>query len=188
MEAAMGHSPKGKTEIVLQDVAESANGSASALPYNAIRLLVTAPEDLSPLGDVDDWYYELLTHENTHVLHTDNIHGIPSLVNLVLGKTLAPNQVQPRWILEGYGVYMESARTSAGRLRNSMWDMFMRTDVLEDNVASIDQVSNSVRRWPQGNLFYLYGSQFISWIAETYGEEALRKMARDYGGQLVPWG
>jgi hypothetical protein len=188
MEESMGWSPKTKTEIVLQDVAESANGSASALPYNAIRLLVTAPEDLSPLGDVDDWYYELITHENTHVLHTDNIHGIPSLVNAVLGKTLAPNQVQPRWILEGYGVYMESAKTSAGRLRNSMWDMFMRTDVLEDNVASIDQISNTVRRWPQGNLFYLYGSYFITWIAETYGEDALRRMARDYGGTLIPWG
>ncbi len=188
MELAMGHSPKQKTELVITDVAESANGSASALPYNAIRLLVTAPEDLSPLGDVDDWYYELITHEHTHVLHTDNIHGIPALVNTVLGKTLAPNQVQPRWILEGYGVYMESARSSAGRLRNSMWDMFMRTDVLENNLASIDQISATVRRWPQGNLFYLYGSYFIAWIAETYGEEALRKMARDYGDNLIPWG
>ena len=115
---------------------------------------------MSPLGDVDDWYLELVTHEYTHVLHTDHIRGLPALVNAVLGKTLAPNQVQPRWILEGLGVYQESARTSAGRLRNSQWDMFMRADVLDDNVASLDQLSNIVRRWPQGNLYYLYGSYF----------------------------
>ena len=122
------------------------------------------PEDMSPLGDVDDWYLELVTHEYTHILHTDHIRGLPALINAVLGKTLAPNQVQPRWILEGLGVYMESARTSAGRLRNSQWDMFMRTDVIGDNVATLDQLSNSVRRWPQGNLYYLYGSYFTTWI------------------------
>lgn len=188
MSSAVGWTPGERTEIALADGSESANGSAGALPYNAIRLIVTAPEDMSPLGDVDDWYLELVTHEYTHILHTDHIRGIPALVNLVLGKTLAPNQVQPRWILEGLGVYHESARTSAGRLRNSQWDMFMRTDVLGDNIATIDQISNIVRRWPQGNLYYLYGSYFTEWIAKTYGEDALRKMADDYGKQIVPWG
>lgn len=188
MSVAVGWTPGERTEIALADGSESANGSAGALPYNAIRLIVTAPEDMSPLGDVDDWYLELVTHEYTHILHTDHIRGIPAIVNAVLGKTLAPNQVQPRWILEGLGVYQESARTSAGRLRNSQWDMFMRADVLGDNVATIDQISNVVRRWPQGNLYYLYGSYFTEWIAKTYGEDALRKMADDYGKQIVPWG
>ncbi len=189
MTEAMGYTPvKDKTEIVLTDNSENANGSASAIPYNAIRLIVTAPEDFSPLGDVDDWFLELVTHEYTHILHTDHIRGIPALVNVILGKTLAPNQVQPRWILEGYGVYFESAKTSGGRLRNSQWDMFMRTDVLENNLAGLDEMSNVVRRWPQGNLFYLYGSHFIQWIARSYGEKALRDISRDYGGQLIPWG
>ena len=132
----------------------------------ALFFLVTAPEDNSPLGDVDDWYLELVTHEYTHVLHTDNIRGIPALVNAVIGKTISPNQIQPRWILEGLGVFEESSKTSGGRLRSSLWDMWMRTDVLEDNVATIDQISSITRRWPQGNLFYLYGSSFVDWIAK----------------------
>ena len=121
-------------------------------------------------------------------LNTDHIRGIPALVNAVLGKTFAPNQVQPRWILEGLGVYMESSRTSAGRLRNSQWDMYMRADVLGDNIATLDQLANTVRRWPQGNLYYLYGSYFTKWIADTHGEESLRKMAADYGKHIIPWG
>ena len=188
MTVAMGYAPKDITEIQLVDSSESANGSAGSLPYNAVRLLVTAPEDMSPLGDVDDWNLELVTHEYTHILHTDHIRGLPALVNAVIGKTISPNQVQPRWILEGFGVFEESARTSGGRMRNTMWNMFLRADVLEDHIAGLDQMSNIVRRWPQGNLFYLYGSSFVAWIAENYGEEALRKVSYDYGGQLIPWG
>ena len=68
--------------------------------------------------------------------------------------------------------------TSGGRLRSSMWNMWMRADVLEDNVATLDQFSNIPRRWPQGNIWYLYGSFFMQWIAETYGEQAIRAMDR----------
>ncbi len=188
MVATLGWRPRDKTEILVTDLSESANGAASALPYNAIRLIVTAPDDLSPLADVDDWYLELQAHEYTHVLHIDQIRGIPALVNAILGKTLATNQVQPRWIIEGIGVHNESARTSGGRLRGSVWDMYMRTDVLENNIATLDRMSNTVRRWPQGNLFYLYGSYFIRWLNDRYGEEVTRRISKDYGTQLIPWG
>jgi Tol biopolymer transport system component len=176
------------TDILLTDQTDSANGSATALPYNAINLFVTAPDDMSPLGDVDDWYLELVTHEFTHILHTDHIRGIPALINTIIGKTLAPNQMQPRWLLEGLAVFEESTRTSGGRLRSSMWNMFMRADVLESNEAPIDVFSNTPRRWPQGNIYYLYGSFFMKWIAETYGEQAIRAMIDDYGWQLIPYG
>jgi Tol biopolymer transport system component len=188
MAAHVGWEPKEPVDILLTDSSESANGFSTALPYNAIQLWVTAPEDLSPLGDVDDWYLELVTHEYTHILHTDQIRGLPAIVNAVLGKTLAPNQAQPRWILEGLAVYQESARTSGGRLRASQWDMWMRADVLSGNIAAIDQISNSVQRWPQGNIWYLYGSYFTQWIASTYGEQALREAAADYGSQIIPYG
>lgn len=184
----LGWAPEDKTELLINDTPDSANGSATALPYNAVRLNVTAPDDLSPLGDVDDWLLALITHEYTHVLHLDNMTGLPALVNRVIGKTLAPNQVQPRWIQEGTAVYFESTRTSGGRLRSSLWSMYMRADVLEHNFASLDQFSNYVRRWPQGNIWYLYGSYFIQWVAETYGEETLRRMSEEYGRQPIPWG
>ena len=184
---AIGWAPSEKTEILLTDQTDSANGSATALPYDAVRLNVTAPDDMSPLGDVDDWYLELVTHEYTHILHTDHIEGIPALINKLIGKTLAPNQVQPHWLLEGLAVFEESARTSGGRLRSSMWNMWMRADVLEDSVATLDVFSNVPRRWPQGNIWYLYGSFFMQWIAETYGEQAIRAMIDDYAHQIIPY-
>jgi hypothetical protein len=184
---AVGWPPGEITEIALTDQTDSANGSATALPYDAIRLNVTAPDDMSPLGDVDDWYLELLTHEYTHILHTDHIQGIPALINRILGKTFAPNQVQPHWLLEGLAVFEESTYTSGGRLRSSMWNMWMRADVLEENIATLDVFSNVPRRWPQGNIWYLYGSFFMQWIAEQYGEQAIRAMIDDYAYQVIPY-
>ncbi len=185
---AVGWIPSQKTEVLLTDQTDSANGLSTALPYNTVLLNVTAPDDMSPLGDVDDWYLELVTHEYTHILHTDHITGVPALVNRVLGKAYAPNQLEPHWMLEGLAVFEESARTSGGRLRSSMWNMFMRADILENNVASLDVFSNTPRRWPEGNIWYLYGSFFMKWIAETYGEQAIRAMIDDYSRQIVPYG
>jgi hypothetical protein len=184
---AVGWNPTQVTELLLADQTDSANGSAGAIPYNAIRLNITAPDDLSPLSDAEDWYLELVTHEYTHILHTDHIVGVPAVVNAVIGKTVSTNQVAPRWMLEGLAIFEESSRTAGGRLRSSMWNMFMRADVLEDHVAPLDVFSNPVRRWPQGNIWYLYGSFFMRWIAETYGEDAIRRMIDDYGRQVIPY-
>jgi hypothetical protein len=184
---ALGYEPGTVTEIVLADDQDAANGFATAVPFNAIRLYVTAPGDLTPLSDYDDWYVDLLTHEYTHILHTDDVSGVPAVVNAVLGKTLVPNQAQPRWIIEGLAVLSETSYTTAGRLRSSLWDMFLRADVLEEKLVRLDQMSSDPRRWPQGNIWYLYGSWFMSWIADVYGRDALRAMAVDYGASLAPW-
>lgn len=184
----LGWQPSEITEVVISDVTDSANGSATALPYNAVRLFASAPDDMSPLGEYDDWIAELTTHEYTHILHVDNISGIPALMNAVLGKTSAPNQVQPRWVLEGLAVALETEHTGGGRLRSSHFDMILRADVLEGRLARLDQISNPARRWPTGNLWYLYGGAFIAWIADVYGPDTYGSVATDYGKNPIPWG
>jgi hypothetical protein len=182
------HNPKDYTEIVLTDDTDDANGSATAIPFNTIRLFVTAPDDLSVLGDYDDWYLELVTHEYTHIAHTDNISGLPAIANAIIGKSYAPNQIQPRWILEGLAVVEESEHTSAGRIRSSLFDMWLRADVLGDRIAGIDQFSSNAYRWPQGNIWYLYGSRFLRWIIDVYGTNTMRAISSDYGASTIPWG
>jgi hypothetical protein len=184
----LGRAPTEVTHILLRDVSDGANGDATAIPYDAIRLYVTAPEDLSSLGDYDDWATALVTHEQTHVFHLDNIGGPAAIVNAIIGKTYAPNQIQPRWITEGIAVAMESRFTSGGRLRSPLFDMYLRADVLDHHVAGLDEMSHSVRRWPGGDLWYLYGGRFFGWILETYGDDVFSAVAQDYGENLVPWG
>ena len=67
LEPVVGWKSTQRTEIVLTDQTDSSNGSATAIPYNAITLYVTAPSDLSPrdkLGEllkfaVSDMYSDL---------------------------------------------------------------------------------------------------------------------------------
>ncbi len=177
-----------RIQIVLTDDSDSANGSATALPFDTIRLYAEPPEDLSTLGDYDDWLTTLVSHEHTHILHLDQASGLPSILNAILGKVYMPNHVLPRWIIEGIAVWQETERTSGGRLRSSMWDMYLRMDVLEDRAWHLDQVSTDADRWPHGEAAYLYGSHFMRFIADRYGRESIAAMARDYGDSILPYG
>ncbi len=182
------YTPDSRTHIVLTDDTDYANGSATALPFNTIRLYATAPEDLSPLSDYDDWLTELIVHEGTHVLHLDQVRGLPALVNAILGKTWIPNAVAPRWFLEGLAVFFETELTAAGRLRSSVWDMYLRMDALEGRLLRLDQISNDVDRWPHGNVWYLYGSYFMQHIARAHGAQAIARMIDDYANDVIPYG
>ncbi len=188
IEGSLALTPPARTEIVLTDDTDSANGSATPLPYNTIRLFVTAPDDMSALGDYDDWYGELVTHEYTHIVHTDTMSGAPAVLNAILGKTMVPNQIQPRFILEGLAVVMESEHTTAGRIRASMFDMFLRADVADDRWLRLDQVTGDPVRWPGGSIRYIYGSRFLRFIADIYGEATFGAVAADYGSNLIPFG
>lgn len=184
----LGLTPRERTEVVVTDTPEAANGFAQTRPYPVVTLFVSAPDDMSALGDYDDWLTELVTHEFTHILHLSQVSGVPDLVNRVLGPTLVPNQQQPNWIIEGLAVAMESEHTTGGRLRATQFEMFLRTDVLSGNFRRLDEISHLPRRWPGGTLWYLYGSKFVAWIASIYGPEVFASVAADYGAQVFPYG
>lgn len=162
----LGWSPSSPVQVVLSDETDDANGSATAVPLNTVRLFVTAPDDLSVLHQYDDWLATLVTHEYTHILHADNISGVAAILNAVAGKQWAPNQIQPRFILEGLATYEESLHTHGGRLRASQWEMALRADALAGNLQTLDQLANGPNRWPHGTLWYLYGSYFMQYRSE----------------------
>ncbi len=184
----MGYEADRRTHLVLSDDSDFANGDAIAIPYNVVHLFASAPSSMSPLGDYDDWINMLVVHEHTHIVHLDQWSGIATLINLLLGKVYAPNHIQPRWVLEGVATWQESERTAGGRLRSTMFDMYLRMDALENRFFDIDQISTFADRWPHGNVWYLYGSQFIAYIANRYGREAIATMSRAYGDSTLPWG
>jgi hypothetical protein len=185
---ALAYRPDEVTELVLTDEANDANGFASTLPYSQVTLFVTAPSDMSGLGDYDDWITGLFTHEFTHILHTGNVSGAPTVINSIFGPTLHPNQLQPHWIIEGLAVAMETEHTTGGRLRSSQFDMLIRADVLAGNLRRLDEISNVPTRWPGATLWYLYGAYFVAWIADVYGPDVYPAVAADYGASLIPFG
>lgn len=179
--------PSTPTHIVVTDDVDAANGAASVVPYNVIQLFVTGPDSRSHLNDYDDWINVLVMHEYVHILHIDTIHGLPRLVNAVLGKTWAPNQIQPRWFIEGIAVYHETRQTAGGRNRSSIFDMILRMSLLERRWLDLDQISSPTRHYPRGAVPYLYGGRFIQYLADRFGEEKLAEISHRYGGMPVPW-
>lgn len=184
----LGHAPKTKTQIVLVDDTDGANGFASVLPRNRITLFATAPSGLSSLNDHDDWLYGLTAHEYTHILHLDTIGGFPALYNKIFGKQWAPNQVQPRWIIEGIATYQESKQSSSGRTRSALFDMFLRVPTLAGTTLRLDKVTNGSRYFPHGTAAYLYGSHFLKYVFDRYGEKSLKTMSHAYGSNPIPYG
>ena len=185
---ALGHAPGTKTQIVVIDETDGANGFASVLPRNQITLYATAPNADSVLADHDDWLYGLVAHEYTHILHLDTVGGLPAFYNAIFGKTWAPNQVMPRWVIEGIATYEESRRSSSGRIRSTQFDMYLRVPVLQGEELDLAQVSNNPIKFPRGNAAYLYGSHFLKFVFDRYGDDTLRKMSHGNGSSTIPFG
>jgi hypothetical protein len=185
--AALDHVPEEKCHVVLLDDTDGANGFANVLPRNAITLFATAPSGGSTLNDHDDWLYGLTAHEYTHVLHLDTITGLPYAYNKVFGKTWSPNQVMPRWVIEGIATYEETKRSAGGRGRNATFDMFLRVPVLHGEALSLDQVTGAPRKFPRGNAAYLYGGKFLQYLFDRFGDDALRAMSHASAEYPLPF-
>jgi hypothetical protein len=186
-----GLSDQRKTWIVLSDDTDDYNGSATVQPYPTVRLNGVTPDDRTEHNDWDDYLTDLFLHEYTHILHLGTIGGwcaeaVNDLLGLGLGIVYPPNQAQPRFLIEGLAVYEESERTSGGRLRSSIWDMYLRMATLENRFQSLAQFTHSPIQFPYANSAYLYGSAFMRYVANRYGERALRLDYEDYGSNCIP--
>ena len=63
------------------------------MPYDRVELRMITPEADSELAKSDDWLRLLVQHELLHIIHLDVIHGLPAIINLVIGKSWPPNVV-----------------------------------------------------------------------------------------------
>ena len=184
---SLRHVPSEKTMIVVVDTTDGANGFASVSPRSTIFLFASAPSGISVLNDHDDWLYGLVLHEYSHIVHLDTISGLPSWYNWIWGKIWVPNQIQPRWFIEGLATYEESKRTSSGRTRSALFDMTLRLSVLSGKIFGIDEISNGPLAFPHGNVAYLYGSHFLKFVADRYGDDKIAAISHAYGSHPIPW-
>ncbi len=184
---ALDHVPAEKTLLVLTDTNDSANGFAAVLPRNAIQLFASAPGTFTELDDHEDWLYGLISHEYTHILHLDTMEGLPVIYNRIFGKQWSPSQLMPRWIIEGIATYEESKHTAGGRNRGTRFEQFIRIARHNDSDLRLDQITGSPRQFPRGNAVYVYGSHFLRYIFDRFGEDTLREMSHTAGAYPVPY-
>lgn len=183
-----GWEVKKRTEVVITDAMDSANGSASVIGKPVIRLYATAPSLDSALQSHDHWLRTLFVHEYTHIVHLNIRGAFPDVINSVFGDVYLPNQFSPRWLIEGLAVLVETHQTSAGRIRSSLYQMYIRTAALEDTLLNLGQVSNTTREYLRGSHSYIYGAMFMEYIYQKYGMEKIVEFCHQYGDSVIPYG
>lgn len=185
----MKSQPRNRTNIVLIDAMDDANGWATPMPYNLITLYITPPIGEPGFGahPHDDWMRMLITHEYTHIVQFDMLHGAPQVLNNIFGNLYFPNMWQPVWLIEGLAVYEETELTGGGRNRSPAADMVLRMALLEDNFPSISHAANFTEKWPAGDVPYLFGGSFTRFIAEKFGREKLADISIEYSGRSWPF-
>jgi len=181
------HDPPGRTHIVINDKTDTANGSANVFGRRVIRLYAMPPAPDGVLGFYTDWHRILVYHEYAHILHLDTTGGAVEFLNTLVGGILHPNMLLPRWYTEGLAVMYESQLTGSGRNYSSLFQMWLRTAALEDELFSLGTVSGSPISWPQGSTPYLYGGSFLAYITEKHGYEYSTAFNKLYGRRLAPY-
>lgn len=179
--------PRRRTELVLVDRTDSANGYAVTTPYNAIVIYVTAPTESSTLDYYEDWAETITTHELTHILHIDSNHGLVRLARTAVGRVATTNRLSPRWIVEGLATFEETRFTTGGRGRAPLADMIKRTAVVEDDFPPLGNMSGYQPDPPSGNLRYLFGQDFMRHIAERSGDRVWTDWMHRYGSSIPYW-
>jgi hypothetical protein len=181
--------PNGRTHIVLVDAEDTTNGFTTPFPYKHITLYLTPPLGAPGFGTTayEDWMRMLITHEYTHILHLDMVHGATDALQYVLGRLYFPNLFEPVWMTEGLATYEETEQTSGGRGRSPGSEMVIRMAVLEDKFPRLSQASVFPVFWPSGQVPYLFGEGFTRFIAERYGREKLADIYVNYSKFGIPW-
>jgi hypothetical protein len=182
---ALGYTPRGRTEIILVDQEDRSNGSATVLPWKAIRIDAAPPTGVEQLGNTDDWLRYVFTHEYAHVLHLDRSSGWARLARAVLGRSeiAFPNLTLPLWQIEGFATLVES-ESGEGRLHAGDFREIVDEASRAGRFEPLDRVNGGLMDWPSGDGWYAYGARFHEFLVERYGEARVVQLADRTSGRL----
>ncbi len=190
--------PKDKTQIVLLDSFDIANGMATPFPNNSIYINLTPPPNNHMPFQFrhDDWLRWVITHEYVHILHLDTVEGFPAAMRMIFGRNIfttflifnspIPNVWQPIWLIEGLATYEETQLGTSDRRDSAYFDMILRMAILEKRFPKLDQASG-MDTWPRGTIPYLYGSRFYEYLVKKYGDRILSQISHDYSSHPFPF-
>ncbi len=175
-----GGEVSGKIHLSLEDVGLMANGFAD--PINErMGIFAGQPDTFSSLAGYESWLRLVGVHELTHILHMTNTEGYSELTTGIFGNALAPNIHSPLWLIEGIAVYAESQISPReGRLNAGYYDGVLARQASENNISELPEITYNHFHHPPGQQ-YLYGSTFMRYLADEYGEEKFAEFFNEYG-------
>ena len=156
--------PRYKTDILVADNEDAANGFTSPALRIGIALIATPPDAYFSTSYTDDWIKLLVFHEYTHMLNIDPTRGLMEAARIFFGDIIRPNGLWPIWQLEGLAVYFETRTSLLGRGRSPYYDSIIRAylnegrlGTHEDRGITLDRMNGIYPYFPSGEIPYLFG-------------------------------
>ncbi len=177
--------PHGKTNIVVTDNYDDANGLTTVLPYKYINIRLTSPDPDQSLQLYDNWLRTLVMHEYTHIVHLDEYGGATTPLRYMFGSIISPNSATPGWVREGIATLQETQTSTGGRGHSAYSDMLIRTAILQKQFPKLDEVSGPGWRWPGAEGQYIFGEKFLEYIGDKYGKEKLAEFSERMSKSLL---
>ncbi len=167
--------PRAKTQVVLLDNGDLANGMTTPVGRFGMVLLLTPPDNFFSTANYDDWLRLLVLHEYTHFLNMDITRGVWEFTRIAFGDAFLPNSLWTPWMLEGLAVYSESRFTRVGRGRSSYYEMILRAaaeaGVLnQPRFMTLDRLGGPNPWNPAGETSYFFGYQLMNQVARESGD------------------
>jgi hypothetical protein len=192
-ERLFGYKPSGPVTISFQDFDDYGYAGTSTIPFNYITLGIEPFEyvyDTCPTNERMNW---VTNHELVHVVAADQATGADRFFRRVFFGKVSPSdddpisvgysyltnprRYAPRWYHEGIAVFMETWMAGGiGRTLTGYDEMVFRTMVRDssyfyENVGL--QSEGTAIDFQAGQVAYLYGTRFDSYLAYKYGPERL---------------
>ena len=187
------YTPAQKVTVLLTDFADFGNAGATSVPRDAVTLKIAPLSYAYETFTANERMNYLMNHELAHVVTMDQATGSDLFFRrLFAGKVgplaqhpesmlyfylTVPRVSSPRWYLEGIGVFLDTWMAGGlGRAQGAFDEMVFRSMVKDGSrfydplglVAEGTKVDFRV----EANS-YLYGTRFMSYLAQENGPESL---------------
>jgi WD40 repeat protein len=184
----------GKVYVMLNDFQDYGNGGAITMPFNQIFIGIGSYNFAFSIIPSSEHFQWLFNHELVHVVMTDKANSQDQFWRkLFLGKVrrdekypvsalwsyaTVPRWYAPRWYQEGIACFMETWMSGGlGRAMGYYDEMYFRSIVNENatihSVIGIETEGTALDFQVDANS-YLYGTRFVTWLANEYGIENLK--------------
>ncbi|MFH1008736.1 MAG: hypothetical protein V1800_14745 [Candidatus Latescibacterota bacterium] len=164
--------------IVLNPGTDRFNGFFSPFP-NRISLFETPNHRLRGFGPGSDLVDLVFTHEYTHFVHLTTRLGWFGALTRVIGDGAAlANGFSPGWVVEGISTHTETRFTDGGRGRSPAFLGKMGSFAEGKGLWDLPSAGVDSPHSPPGGRFYLAGHSMVTYLNETYGQDAFARLSR----------
>jgi hypothetical protein len=198
------YAPSEKVTVLLTDLSDSGNASASAVPRSGITVKIAPLRFTYETIVANERMNFIMNHELVHIMATDKAAGPDRFFRgLFRGKVVpvseqpetiayfyltTPRAAAPSWYHEGIAVFADTWMAGGLGRAQGAWDEMVFRSMVRDRSRFYDPLGlasegTKVDFQTETNS-YLYGTRFMTWLAWQHSPEAVvRWVSRSDGSR-----